>query len=834
MNHLAVVTGSAAADDDDFLSDLAQMLRSMKELDRLPEEQRAAHVTQIMRSWANRVEQHHAARTQLDDTPSEQELAEAYSFLRTPEGRKALTEAAVIAFKTNSRLQQANTLGEGLAAAEQAHREMAELHRDAGGAIPQDIDAPGVAPQLSDATRSQLLSREIGTLRRSSSITGRADFRGDVTNYGVFSPRRGEELPGSQSLGESVSPFRIFGRYTHQYDASLEFRPSEHTHWNQQNNQGRPRLRAYPEVHVVGRAVFAAPPHYGTRGTLHELQNALDQDRVIASTALNLKTETSELLQAGDVHRIMFADRGIEGRPARFAPTLRNQDPALFYGLDIWHPRSRVDDSWIPLWAPPGPLREVVEQHNSVPDTAMVMDLLVLRTPRRLIVAPDDRIVDLPLDRQAAGGRRKLAANLVLVTHGTNASMGDIPLQGLAEGQATGLAAVADEMARFASARGLSERWDVATFDWREFAGGSDDRRGGRLIVTGGDVLLSFEVAAMLVTLGKTAAITRAGWAATSEALKQEAVKYLIEHAISEAGRDAVERGLRDLGVSLDTALFQQGFSPWESARIGRQIGFSLADWLLDSGVDHSELRQIHLLSHSSGSWLIDGFARRVEERRLDFGPQGPPALHLTFFDMFVWPEHRIWHATQFPQPGLGPLSNSAAVTEQYVDRRVPGTDGLHPHGYNVELIWLDPSIILRGMGKEWSNRTGQAIPRTDERASPLPHEHGDVREHLLQTRFAHPQALFSAIGDPFSLVAAHAWPYEWYRATVRLAAGKSAPAASIWCPDQAWRAWGFVLSPLYRDSISPHERAHINARVTKLMTDKKYHLLPEYGDCRH
>lgn len=842
----------AASPPDRFLP---AARHQFEELMRLPPGEREARAEQLSDEWRRKIWSAYGLQVpepEPEEPLTEQERAAAMQFLETPKGKKAVEDLMALAFLTNSRMDHATTMEETFAILDGVRASVDRINADlnggaAGPTQSNDPSPPGPGPsgpprwrggppptsQGADSTppantgapsqtgpsaaiRSWLIAQDKGdgrSRRELSTITGNGVLAGDVRNLGVLAPQD----PSDAQAGPTQT-LRIVGAYTHEYDGAIELSPTERTYWNKPDAQNRPRLDAAPAIHITGKAEFVPPPHHGPVDATQRITAALQSERPRAKSAIRVAESASFPIQVGDVHRVLWADRGIQGRPATLSLGPGPADPSVFFGVDIWHPGASFYR---------GPMPPELAKES------MVLDLLTLRTPRRLIVDAGGLVRDVPLglaDDQTS--RRPLSHGLVLVTHGTNALMTDIPPGGLGPAAAEGLAGLAHDMARFAREQGLADRWDVATFDWREYAAGSLDRRGCAAVISNENALDVLFVLAGGLAAGGGKLVTSAGWAALSAAEKATYGQWLLQAALKKAGEMSVKEGLKGMGVDPDAVFMQLGFSPFESARIGREIGISLADWLLDSGIDRSQLSSIHLLSHSSGSWLIDGFAKRIKERALDFGPSGPPEIQLTFFDIFMWPRDTVAHATQMWQPGLGPLSDAAAFIEHYVDGRLPGTRDDHPHGANIELVWLDPDLTISVGTSLWSNATGGPIGGT-----PFTHQIPmSAPEYLRMMGKKHPADIFS-FGGGFSLAnlehnIGHAWPYEWYQSTVRRASGSAAYPASVWCRDHAWRNWGFVLSPLYRDSLSPAERASLDARVAALRGNTDRHILPEPGDC--
>jgi len=282
-------------------------------------------------------------------------------------------------------------------------------------------------------------------------------------------------------------------------------------------------------------------------------------------------------------------------------------------------------------------------------------------------------------------------------------------------------------------------------------------------------------------------------------------------------------------------------FQPWVSAFIGADIGRACADLLLDCGLDYTELSEIHILGHSSGTWLIDAFTKRIRERALEFGTHGPPQIQVTAFDAFTW-----------PADAQGPLSDAADRTEQYLDGRLPGTRSSHPTGVNVDVVWLDPDITftiddakrlmlsLSGLAPRhssmgypfWNNRSG--LPRRVGFGGYVDHtipRDSSASQILRYAKLSWPDQLFDfslpAVVTNVDHLFGHGWPYEWYARTIEACRGVEFKPGSIWCPSLCWDQWGFVTSPMYADYLRK-----LGKPVPTRSVSKKIRVLPREGDC--
>ena len=224
-------------------------------------------------------------------------------------------------------------------------------------------------------------------------------------------------------------------------------------------------------------------------------------------------------------------------------------------------------------------------------------------------------------------------------------------------------------------------------------------------------------------------------------------------------------------------------YNPAETARIAQQIGHGFVNWLIEVDRDPRHYEEIQILSHSSGSWFLDGFTDAFKGLATGVGNTD---LHLTFFDAFVGTRIGVgpvsfldWRFDLGRPPGdqIGP----GDLAEHYVDDRffgpVPGTDeNLASPVRNVEITTLDP-------------------------ANP----------------FGFPTLNLFVEGGRW-----HAWPVEWYLRTVQERSG----VAHVPCrseSDCAADRWGFIQSPLHQDfmaaapdHVKPGQRLNWDQQITQ------------------
>ncbi len=171
---------------------------------------------------------------------------------------------------------------------------------------------------------------------------------------------------------------------------------------------------------------------------------------------------------------------------------------------------------------------------------------------------------------------------------------------------------------------------------------------------------------------------------------------------------------------------------------VGSEIAWSLSHWL-----DEADLRltRAHLLSHSSGTWLINSLSRSLVEN----SQVSAADLTLTAFDTFSPPGTCVI-APGFPCMNLGPFGDAVPLgaAEQYVDMVLPTTNAVLPNVYNIGVTDLF-DLADDGLG-----------PR-------------------------------------------HSWPYIWYSRTIP----RSLAELQAWrCDAEPSSEWGFVRSPMCQDLL--------------------------------
>ena len=211
----------------------------------------------------------------------------------------------------------------------------------------------------------------------------------------------------------------------------------------------------------------------------------------------------------------------------------------------------------------------------------------------------------------------------------------------------------------------------------------------------------------------------------------------------------------------------------YEASRISRQIGTSLADWMIDSGMGYETLEEVHFIAEGSAVWMADAFSARLRARAADWPSGRAPAVHITAFNAF---SNAIDHWIP-----VGDLSGTAASFEHFTDSRwrtLTGNDPARLGPTWVEVDACDPALFTL--------EAGSFIGSPEE-----------VGQRIAA-----------------SVASAATWPAEWYRLTSRAAAeralkGGVEPIPSVPGPtrqpgalvvDCATPAVGFVGSPMYRD----------------------------------
>ncbi len=215
----------------------------------------------------------------------------------------------------------------------------------------------------------------------------------------------------------------------------------------------------------------------------------------------------------------------------------------------------------------------------------------------------------------------------------------------------------------------------------------------------------------------------------------------------------------REYATTVDLPSVLQGqffYNAATSAQIGIGIAESLVHWMDTNKFSYSKM---HLLSHSSGSWLVNRMMQLLAAKT---------QIHLTFFDAFTNPSSSSPCFALFCDRFDSVLGSGAhnGFTEHYVDRNVPWS----PAGTN-ERLELAVNFDV----------TGASIPSPPQHspfcgpASPL---------HYLECALS-------------ALPAAHAWPYKWYLETI-----SNAVNGQLLYDDP--NCGGFVLSPEYLESSAP------------------------------
>lgn len=308
---------------------------------------------------------------------------------------------------------------------------------------------------------------------------------------------------------------------------------------------------------------------------------------------------------------------------------------------------------------------------------------------------------------------------------------------------------------------------------------------------------------------------------------------YAMMRVAAQMARFAHEAGLDDQWTVavIDWSEFATGpadtttdipFQPIRSAGFGDAIGRSLVDWLLDGRGDAGSLRQIHVIGHSSGSWLTDGFARRLHQRSLEFGPSGPPCLQTTDFDAFTWAA--AWVS--------GEYTSTANIAERYLDGRLPGTMLGHPFGSTIDVAWLDPDLTIDGGQRMYRNSDGRPIPSGFHSAKNGEADTRTAPEVLKDAGLDHPWEMFSySKWNPAAH--GHAWPTEWYARSIEAARGLPYASGSVWCPELCVTRWGFATSPMYAAYLRKQGRP-VEDRLSALRgkTVEFPYRLPGAGDC--
>lgn len=182
---------------------------------------------------------------------------------------------------------------------------------------------------------------------------------------------------------------------------------------------------------------------------------------------------------------------------------------------------------------------------------------------------------------------------------------------------------------------------------------------------------------------------------------------YEVSGAIrNRIARDSEQGNVRSVDVALfdwrdyaggdDDPFYNQhwpiiGADPVQSANNGVNIGEGLAKWMAKNGKLTYE--RIHVLGHSSGSWLADSMVDEL--KRI-----GQSSVQLTLWDSFVPPD------LVFRQGDDGPLDESALgdsadFAEQYYDqagilgKAVLFTQEVLPNAVNIDLSGVSGRTIV-------------------------------------------------------------------------------------------------------------------------------------------
>jgi hypothetical protein len=201
------------------------------------------------------------------------------------------------------------------------------------------------------------------------------------------------------------------------------------------------------------------------------------------------------------------------------------------------------------------------------------------------------------------------------------------------------------------------------------------------------------------------------------------------------------------------------------SAQYGIGIAESLHYWMTEKGFVY---RRMHLLGHSSGSWLVNRLAQLNHERS---------SVHLTMFDAFNNPNSSsdcvFLFCDQFDGE-LGEGLDTDDFAEHYVHTSplLPGTNDLLPFATNVD-VSLANITFFDGMNP-------------DAKQNPSKWE-----------------GLFDS----------HKWPFWWYHSTI-----KQAQFAMVQQP-----VWGFRVSPEYLDYASTDEKTLLLATKSSAIDGGSY-----------
>ncbi len=148
--------------------------------------------------------------------------------------------------------------------------------------------------------------------------------------------------------------------------------------------------------------------------------------------------------------------------------------------------------------------------------------------------------------------------------------------------------------------------------------------------------------------------------------------------------------------VAFDWRQYAAVLRPWAAANMGIDIGESISLWLEDAGF--RKYKNVHLLGHSAGSWLVDALADELHKQGV--------SVHLTLFDAAVPPQNVMERPGYEAPPVLG---DNATFAEQIVDRHwlPPFTDIILPLALNVEVTDLyNPPGDAHGWPYRWYHET--------------------------------------------------------------------------------------------------------------------------------
>lgn len=211
------------------------------------------------------------------------------------------------------------------------------------------------------------------------------------------------------------------------------------------------------------------------------------------------------------------------------------------------------------------------------------------------------------------------------------------------QGPPSPLLRVARRFQEFADTRGILHRWDTVVLDWKEFATNPNPVSSGFACSNG-------------------------------------------------TGPDAKGRG----------------FDPYEAARFGEQYARSLAFFLADPsvGVDLGQRDSVHLLAHSSGSYLINMLAKILDASWSPFTGK-PDETHVTYFDSYLAPQGGglSLGCQDWEGPPLSVLGFSGDTTEQYFNDdhlTVPNTNNkpvMQGGTVNFEVTLVPDSYQSGGAG---------------------------------------------------------------------------------------------------------------------------------------